>query len=179
MKDDSIPWRPAPPSPYRATGRRTVASTSALQLTRDLLRAVGQLEAACLWLGQFDSHGNALVEGLVVPRQTNRPRNYSIAANAMHAVAAVARPNRWTLLAAIHSHPGSSVEHSEYDDHMAPSRSALSLVFSHYGHAEGPWPMGVGVHEYIGDYWHLLPTPDAESRISFENGIGVQLFDLR
>lgn len=179
MKDDSIPWRPAPPSPYRATGRRTVASTRALRLTGELLRAVGPLEAACLWLGRFDPHGDAVVEGLVVPKQANRPRNYSISANAMQEVAAVARPNKWTLVASVHSHPGSSVEHSEYDDRMAPSRSALSLVFSHYGHQEGPWPIGIGVHEYIDNYWHLLPAPAAESRISFADGIGIELLDLR
>ena len=97
----------------------------------------------------------------------------------MQEVAVVARPRKWTLVAAVHSHPGNSVEHSEYDDEMAPSRSALSLVFPNYGTWQGIWPSGVGVHEFIDNYWHLLPAADAIKRVVIVNDIGSQLFDLR
>jgi len=172
-------WRPSPPTPYRPTRRTTKASGLTLTATIQVLRSVGKMEAGCLWLGRFLVGGDAVVEAIVVPKQTNRPRNYSVTANAMQEVAVIARPRKWTLVAAVHSHPGISVEHSEYDDEMAPSRSALSLVFSNYGNWQGNWPTGIGVHEFIDNYWHLLPAEDSAKRVLFTGDPGPQLFDLR
>lgn len=179
MLDDSTLWRPKPQTPYRPTKRVTRASSSVLTGTLQALRSAGRHEAACLWLGKFDAAGDGIVEAVVIPKQINRPRNYSIGAEAMQEVAVIARPRKWTLVAAVHSHPGLSVEHSQYDDHMTPSHSALSIVFADYGCWPGTWPSSVGVHEYIDDYWHLLPPEDAAKRIVFTQDISIQCWDLR
>ncbi len=179
IKDDSTLWRPRPPTPYRPSGRTTRTNSLVLATTLHMLRSAGRTEAGCLWLGKFEDSGDALVEAVVVPKQTNRARNYSIAAGAMQQVAVIARPRKWTLIAAVHSHPGNSVEHSEYDDQMVPSRSALSLVFANYGVSQGKWPDGVGVHEFIDNYWHLLPAAEAAKRVAFADSLPSQFFDLR
>lgn len=179
IRDDSALWRPQPLTPYRPSGCTTRASSLVLATTLRALLSAGRTEAGCLWLGKFEDSGDALVEAVIVPKQTNRARNYSIAAGAMQQVAIVARPRKWTLVATVHSHPGNSVEHSEYDDQMVPSRSALSLVFANYGVSQGKWPDGIGVHEFIDNYWHLLPEADAAKRVIFTDGLPSQLFDLR
>lgn len=177
--DDSILWRPQPVTPYQASGRTTNASTVVLKATRDVLCSTGPAEAGCLWLGHFTETRDATVKALIVPKQINHARNYSISAQAMQEVASIARPRKWTLVAAVHSHPGIVVEHSEYDDVMAPSHSALSLVFAKYGRLDAAWPEGVGVHEHMQNYWYLLPPEDAKTRIKFIEGLDFELFDLR
>lgn len=179
MSHDKDQQSPRSAGPYAVTGRIAKIDQSVLVATRHMLRAVGQREAGCLWLGTEEASGDARVEAIVVPKQTNRPRNFSIAAGAMREVAALARPRNWTLIAAVHSHPGVSVEHSEYDDEMVPSRRALSLVFAHYGAEQGAWPDGVGVHEFIDDYWRLLSLEDAVKRVVLARIPKPQLLDLR
>jgi hypothetical protein len=62
---------------------------------------------------------------------------------------------------------------------MTPSRRAVSIVFPNYGRWAGPWPRMLGIHEYIGDYWHLLPSADAASRAMFAADGDIEFFDLR
>lgn len=179
ITDGRAMFRPAPVIPYRASGKITRVPLTALSTTIQILRAAGNVEAACFWLGAFDEVGNGSVGAVVVPNQINRARNYEVPSHAMLDVAAVARPNKWTIVGAVHSHPGQSVEHSRYDDQMTPSRRALSIVFPHYGKWSGPWAKDLGVHEYIDEYWHLLPEGDAERRIQFLSNQTIQVFDLR
>lgn len=98
---------------------------------------------------------------------------------AMVQVAQLARPHGWTVVGAIHSHPGLNVEHSTYDDEMTPSRKAVSLVVPQYGHWTGPWPRGLGVHEYFEKYWHLLTDEQARKRVHLSDAAQVPAFDLR
>ncbi len=179
MNDDKSQRHPQSTAPYVATGRVTKIDPRALTTTRRILQAVGQREAGCLWLGTVEASGDACVEAVVVPKQTNRPRNFSIATGTMREVATLARPQKWALVAAVHSHPGISVEHSGYDDEMIPSRQALSLVFAYYGTGQGAWPDGVGVHEFIDDYWRLLSAEDAAKRVTLAHLPRFQLLDLR
>jgi proteasome lid subunit RPN8/RPN11 len=179
MNDESSVWRLPPQIPYRGTGKIARAGEAALTATLGILQSVGHREAACLWLGRILDSGESVVEAVVAPKQTNRLGNYSIDPAAMQEVAKIARPNKWTLVAAIHSHPGSSVEHSRYDDEMTPSRSAISIVFSHYGRGRGELMTHAGVHEFVDDYWHLLPPIDAQKRIVFQPDLPCLLYDLR
>jgi len=72
------------------------------------------------------------------------------------------------------------VEHSVYDDEMANSRRALSLVLPNYGMTKIDWPSGAGVHEFQNDYWHLLPESDAAKRVVVVDSYGdVELIDTR
>lgn len=172
-------WRPPPPSPYAPTGKVLTVPAQTLLRTAMLLRSAGPVESACLWLGSLDDDGHGLVDGLVIPAQVNRPRNYAIPGEAMLKVAALARARGWTVVGAIHSHPGASVEHSTYDDEMTPSRRAVSIVVPAYGRWSGPWPHGLGVHEYFEKHWHLLPDEHARRRVILSDAPEVPTFDLR
>jgi hypothetical protein len=176
---DTILRRRTPPFSYRSSGRVTYAPSSAIAATAEVLSGFGAVEATCVWLGKFNQVGNATVETVVVPKQINRPFNYQVPPDGMLEVASVARPHQWTIVVAVHSHPGSNVEHSAYDDRMTPSRRALSMVLPNYGHWSGIWSQAVGIHEFIDSYWHLLPEHDALTRIVFTDGPPIHLVDLR
>ncbi|GAQ27246.1 Mov34/MPN/PAD-1 family protein [Ralstonia insidiosa] len=179
MKDEALLWRPRPPTLYVPTGKALTVPASTLVRTASILCGAGMVESACLWLGSLDSVGNGLVKAVVVPMQINRPQNYSVLGEAMMKVAELARAQGWTVVGAIHSHPGVGVEHSSYDDEMTPSRRAVSIVFPRYGKWCGPWPRGLGVHEYFQGYWHLLSDEHAQSRVALSDGPEAPIFDLR
>lgn len=179
MNDETMLWRPPPPSPYVPTGKVLTVPEATLARTGALLRAAGRVEAACLWLGDIDDSGNSTVKALVIPTQINRPRNYLVPGDAMLKVAECARAHGWTVVGAIHSHPGDGTEHSRYDDEMTPSRRAVSIVFPRYGDCSGRWPHGLGVHEYSERYWHLLSEEHARLRVALSDGPEVPVHDLR
>lgn len=179
MNDETSLWRPRPPSRYVPTAKVLRVSAQTLARTAAVLRAAGTVESACLWLGSLDDDANGVVNALVVPMQTNRPRNYSVPGGAMLKVAELARAHAWTVVGAVHSHPGVGVEHSRYDDEMTPSRRAVSIVMPRYGHWTGPWPRGLGVHEYFEKYWHLLSDEHARQRVVLSETPEVQTYDLR
>lgn len=179
MNDETLLWRPHPPSRYVSTGKVLIVPEQTLVRTAAVLWTAGMVESACLWLGLLDEDGNGQVNAVVVPKQVNRPRNYSVPGEAMLKVAELARAQGWTVVGAIHSHPGVGVEHSSYDDEMTPSRRAISIVVPRYGHWSGPWPQGLGVHEYFEKYWHLLSDEHAQQRVVLSDVPEVQMFDLR
>lgn len=179
MNDESLWRRPRPPSTYRPTGKVLKVPALTVARTSLALRTAGTNESACLWLGELDDNGMGCVKALVLPKQVNHPRNYLVPGEAMLEVAHVARANNWTVVGAVHSHPGYGVEHSRYDDEMTPSRRAVSIVFPAYGRWAPPWPHGLGVHEYFEKYWHLLPDEDAKKRVLLSESEEAPLIDLR
>lgn len=179
MNDEALLRRSPPPSHYIPTGKVLTVPTRTLARTSTTLCAAGMRESACLWLGMLDDEGNGLVKALVLPRQVNRPFNYSVSGEAMLQVADLARAHGWTVVGAIHSHPGHGVEHSSYDDEMTPSRRALSIVVPTYGRWSAPWPRGLGVHEYFEKYWHLLSDEHARKRVALSDADEAALIDLR
>jgi hypothetical protein len=179
MNDETMLWRPRPPSAYMPTNKVLKVPILTLARTAMVLRAAGPVESACLWLGSLTEEGHGTVKALVVPMQINRPRKYAVPGEAMLQVAEVARTNAWTVVGAIHSHPGVGVEHSRYDDEMTPSRRAVSLVMPHYGHWTETWPHGVGVHEYLERYWHRLSNEHARQRVNLTDAPEVPTIDLR
>lgn len=172
-------WRARAPSPYAPTGKVLTVPAKTVVRTAAVLRSAGAVESACLWLGSLNDDGHGLVKALVVPMQVNRPRNYSVPGNAMLKVVEFARAQAWTVVGAIHSHPGLGVEHSTYDDEMTPSRRAISIVMPRYGRWSGPWPRGLGIHEYFENYWHLLSDEHALQRVILSDAAEVQTIDLR
>ncbi len=171
--------RPPPASPYRPSGRVLRASALVLSGTLAALRKRTGRESACFWAGTIDGDGHGRVEAIVVPRQVNSPFNYTVPTDAMKEVATTCRARGWTIVGAIHTHPGLAVEHSRYDDQMTPSRRAVSLVIPMYGKWAGAWPNGFGVHEFVEGYWHLLSQEAATARVQFTDEARPELLELR
>jgi hypothetical protein len=181
LEEDDWLWRPQPPGPYRLPGAVLTLPGKVLEHTLTVFRktAARQVEACCFWYGVRADGGSATVLSVVVPKQRNTRGNYFVPAAAVAEMAAATRPRGWVNLAQVHTHPGRGVEHSRYDDEHANSRRALSAVFPFYGRWQGPWPVGVGVHEFQDDYWHLLPEADAALRVVVADPGDAELLDLR
>lgn len=174
-------WRPPPPGPYRLPAAVLTLSRAVLDQTLAVFRrtASRRLEACCFWYGLRTNGGGASVLAIVVPQQRNSWGNYFVPAAAVAEMAAATRPRGWVNLGQVHTHPGRNVEHSRYDDGHANSRRALSVVLPFYGRWQGPWPLGVGLHEFQNDYWHLLSDADASLRVTVAEFGDAELLDLR
>lgn len=169
--------RPPPPQPYRALDLQLRVPANAVTSTLSLLQRAARRESGLLWYGDRDDAGNGTVTYVVAPRQRMSRGNYYISPEALAEV--VNRlPSHWKPLAQIHSHPGTWVEHSNYDDRLASSRRSLSLVFPSYGYTNTTFPAGVGVHEWQDGYWHLLTPEAATKRVVLIDGV-VRIEDLR
>ena len=149
----------------------------AISGTLQLLQRAGQRECGVFWYGPRDQLGNGRVAYVTAPRQRMAPGNYGVNAAALTEIVNTL-PTEWKILAQVHSHPGRRVEHSNYDDKMASSQKALSLVFPLYGRDTSPFPSGVGVHEWQRDYWHLLDEECARRRLAVVTG-EVRVQDFR
>lgn len=177
MLADEDLFRKPPPRPYRPTAARLSLPHDALVATLASLHRAGSLESSVFWYGIRQGE-EAVVAAVLTPQQRMTRGNYHVGPAAMSEMVCRLKDD-WKPLAQIHSHPGSGVEHSTYDDRMASSRRALSIVFPFYGQWTGPWPVGVGVHEWQDDYWHLLTEDLAARRVLISGHGSVLVLDFR
>lgn len=170
-------WRIPPAKPYRAGELVLQVPADALEATILMLRAAGARESGLFWYGRRGEQVST-VSSVRAPKQRMMPYNYHVDAAAMTEMGA-SLADDLRPLAQVHSHPGGIVEHSPYDDEMASSRRALSLVFPHYGQVRGRWPEGIGIHEWQDGYWHLLPASLATTRVVLVPRANVERIDFR
>ena len=177
MSEDFGLSRQLPAFPYTPTGKLLLLPFDALQATISLLKSAEGLEACVFWYGHRGVDSD-IVTAVRAPRQKGTRFNYHVDEASMSMMSSTlseeVRP-----LAQVHSHPGPMVEHSRYDDEMISSRRALSIVFPRYGHVTGPWPAGIGIHEWQAGYWYLLETSYAAERVKVIRASGVSVEDLR
>jgi hypothetical protein len=157
-------YRTRPSTRYTPNERVLWFPGTVVSQTLQFLSSYRKLEAACFWYGTRNG-SESLVKAVVVPQQVNRWGNYQISAESVSAMSMATRALGLVCLAQIHSHPGVNVEHSCYDDDHVSSHKVVSIVFPKYGRWMGPWPIGLGIHEFQGDYWHLLSEADAAKRV--------------
>jgi hypothetical protein len=178
--EDSFEGRREPIKPYTKPQTVLHVPLKAMELTISMLRQYVRLESACFWYGLRDSAENGIVKAVVAPLQANRWGNYQISSASVSAMSAATSSAGWVCLAQVHSHPGSFVEHSSYDDEHASSQRILSIVIPNYGRWCGRWPIGIGVHECQNDYWYQLSDADAATRVHLKSGaVHVTFIDLR
>ena len=179
--EDGIHRRP-PSGLYISYGNVLEVSESVIQATLNAHSSYCQrkLESCCFWYGRRLSDSRKRVEAVVIPTQRNSWGNYAITSGAMAHVSELTRPLGLVNLAQIHTHPGNWVEHSSYDDEMANSRKALSLVLPSYGYPGFRWPDDIGVHEFQEGYWHHLDRNQSVLRIAIEKDFGpITVIDAR
>ncbi|WP_194473434.1 Mov34/MPN/PAD-1 family protein [Bradyrhizobium sp. CCBAU 51753] len=169
--------RPPPARPYEPAAQQLSVPAAAIGATLRLLQGAQNRECGLFWYGVRDHAGNGTVCHVAAPRQHMTWGNFHVAPEALAEI--VHRlPDGWKPLAQVHSHPGTRVEHSNYDDRMMSSRRSLSVVFPSYGRLNTAFPLGVGVHEWQVDYWHLLDDEQARRRVRVVNG-SVTIEDRR
>ena len=175
MLDDGR--RLPPPRPYRPVEQVLQVPLDAAEVTLQMLRRAGERETGLFWYG-LRGGPVSIVTSVRAPKQRMTLFNYQVSGAAMTAMTEslgdALRP-----LAQVHSHPGLGVEHSPFDDLMASTRKALSLVFPRYGRLAAQWPDGIGVHEWQVDYWHLLSPTQARTRVVLVPRANVERVDFR
>lgn len=168
-------WLSSAEFALRATPVRPyVPGDQVLEISNDVLDATFQahssflklrVESCCFWYGIELSNTVSRVTAVVVPRQSNSWGNYHVSSQAIAEVARTTKSLGLRNLSQIHTHPGQLVEHSLYDDRMANSRRALSLVLPFYGIPNCVWPDDIGIHEFQEDYWYRLSIKQAARRV--------------
>jgi proteasome lid subunit RPN8/RPN11 len=169
--------RAKPTIPYQLNGARLLLPRQALNETLSLLRAAGNRESCVFWYGPRGENGNGEVALVIAPKQISRRLNYTVPTPSVSEMARHV-PAGWKPVAQVHSHPGMNVEHSTYDDEMAISKRALSLVFPFYGHWNNEYPRGIGFHEFQNGFWHQLALDQTRLRSTLVDG-QVTVKDLR
>lgn len=180
--EEDFGFRPRPPRPYIPDDSVLEISDSVLEATFDAHSSYvrRKVESCCFWYGAVSEKRHGRVQAVVIPMQRNSWGNYHVRSDAMAAVSTATRKLGLRNLAQIHTHPGRLVEHSLYDDQMANSRQALSLVLPNYGVPGCSWPDEIGVHAFQGGYWHRLSAEHASQRIAMVSDYGpIEIFDLR
>jgi len=171
--------RAAAARPYVPTHRVMTVPTVAVRAVFELLSRYAQrrVEAGMFLYGDRNANGDTLARAIVVPRQRTHWGNYQVSAEAMQSVAQATEHTDWVNIAQLHTHPGAWVEHSSYDDKVANSVRALSIVIPWYGRHASSWPTGLGIHEWQDGYWHKLERAHAERRMQGGEG-DVEVIDL-
>lgn len=180
MTLDETQKRPLVPYEYRHNGRTLHLSEQIISKTYAVLSPYcsAQVESVCFWYGT--RHGESEhVQAVVIVDQVNNPGNFQVSADSMMYVASVFGDLGWTNLAQIHTHPGSDVEHSKYDDVYVNSRKALSFVLPHYGTSKSSFLESAGVHEFQ-EYWYMLSDKDKLQRVAITDvRQGGAIIDVR
>jgi proteasome lid subunit RPN8/RPN11 len=172
--------RPRPETPYQAGSQVLRVPRSALARALEVFQQAAQRECCCFWYGVRDGADViSEVRAVIIPRQRQARRNYLVPVDAMRDVQRRAGPLGMVNLAQLHSHPGPHVDHSLYDDEMANSRRALSVVVPNYGHWRNDWPSGVGIHEFQAGFWHRLDDALVQRRVAIVDGPEATLIDCR
>jgi hypothetical protein len=107
-----------------------------------------------------------VVTTIVVPRQRVSPGWFEVPHEAVRQMGVRLREEELVNVAQLHTHPGSLVDHSPWDDERAYSRrdGALSIVWPDYGRALQPL-MQWGVHECRTGNWARLSPEKLKGRI--------------
>lgn len=126
------------------------------------------VESTLRWAGPgFQSRGYAqLVSTVLVPAQRVNRGFFEVPHDATRTMGATLGSLGLVNLAQLHTHPGYSVEHSEWDDsHAYSSREgALSIIWPLYGRHVPPFS-DWGVHECRNSKWLQLDHDAAAARV--------------
>jgi hypothetical protein len=92
------------------------------------------VETAFYWAGP-DTNGQKVVTTLVQPSLSQTGRNYQVTAQSRARMAQELSEQELVVHAQVHTHPGSWVGHSPYDDNHAYStrEGSISIVWPNYG----------------------------------------------
>jgi hypothetical protein len=125
-------------------------------------------EGVALWAGPKAQYGELqqVVTTVVVPRQRVSSGRYELPTDAVREMGRLLRRRGLVNVAQVHSHPGTWVGHSEWDDAHAFSlrNGAVSIVWPGYAR-ELPSIDLWGVHECRAGVWVHLAGPETTVRV--------------
>lgn len=143
-------------------------------ITAGLIEATGRLlrqartgrrrhEGIVYWAG-LGVQQESIVTTCIAPRATTTPGSFRVSFEANATVVSALCQLELVLLAQIHSHPGSFVDHSCGDDLGAfmPFEGFLSIIVPDFCRRD-PWPLTTcGVHQFAAGAFRRLTNPQIE-----------------
>ena len=162
------------------TGRALYVPEELLVATWRGLSASARLgcEGTVRWAGPaFQSRASLQVATtVVIPGQRIAPGAFEVPHDATRAMGEALATSGLVNIAQLHSHPGTWVGHSDWDDaHAYSSRDgALSIVWPQYARALPAFAQW-GIHERVDGAWLRLGSTDAARRILIVSSV----LDLR
>lgn len=127
--------------------------------------ATAEVEAGCFWYGSKDNDV-AIAAVVGIPRQRNYPQHFEIDADDLANLTQASCASGLVAVAQLHSHPGSDVKQSAWDDRCVISQNVSSLILPYYG--AKPCPLvTVGLHRFTQGRWRRLPQSEAEAALQF------------
>ncbi len=164
IRDDKIP------SPIVSSPPHVYISTSVLDATKRFLQAskyrCKKHEGIVYWAGR-DSGEDWLILTCIAPRATTTRGSFKVSAKTNAHVIMLLNKLHLTLLAQVHSHPGSWVDHSPGDNEgvFMPYKYFLSIIVPYYS-VENLWPLTTcGVHRFSGTTFYRLTNSEIEENI--------------
>lgn len=142
--------------------------------------AAAGVEGGCFWYGTRapDPEQSSQVGTIGIPRQINRPRNFSIPADALAEMnGAVGRDEE--VLVQLHGHPGPDVRMSEWDKQMAVSRQIVSVILPFWGAAERLATVSIGVHIFDAGAWRRVDVREVTDLLVERAGPSTRVVDCR
>ena len=126
--------------------------------------AEASVEAGCLWYG-FRLNAQTVATLVGVPRQSNRRQNFAIAPDDLAVLSNAVARHGVVCVGQVHTHPGTDVSHSGWDDQQVVSIKILSLVLPNYGRGTLS-PHDSGVHRCVDGVWRRMTRSEAEASLS-------------
>ncbi len=158
----------------RATGTLLVAE-QVIAPTLAALRASsgpdGPHEGLVLWLGRTTGT-TSIVMSMICPAARTGPDFVLLDERAVGAASRTARAHSLSVIAQVHSHPGTDTRHSDGDDNLVlmPFPGMFSLVVASYGVGSLDPGEGAGLHQYQDHGW--IQVADHQSYVVVPAPIG-------
>jgi proteasome lid subunit RPN8/RPN11 len=153
------------PLPEAGASGQLIVAESVARRTRDMLQRSGlgapAREALVWWLGRR-AGDDTVVLACHQPPCHSGPQFVMVAEAATGNAARAARALRLSLVAQVHSHPGSDTRHSDGDDGLVlmPFPGMFSLVVANYGSGSLLPEHGAGLHQFRDGRWVIIRQPD-------------------
>lgn len=151
-----------------------------LENTREVLVASGgpseKHEGVAYWAGKR-AGDNSIVTTCIAPEASTTDGSFQTSSRTNAQIIMCLAQEGLELLAQVHSHPGSWVDHSRGDDKMAlmPYEGFFSIVVPNYGY-DGMWPLTqCGIHRFTSNRFRRLSKDEVEKAFRVTPGV----LDLR
>lgn len=133
--------------------------------TTNVLSLTQFTENLVFW-GGFESNGCTFFTTLIIPNVDATSQSVFVDAKEMGIINKQSRQNGVSILAQVHSHPGSYSYHSDGDDNLIlfPYNGMLSLIVPYYSQ-KAKSLSDFSIHQMHGGRWYLAPKYSVEKNI--------------
>lgn len=155
-----------------------------LRRTEKVLREYGAYDPpheGLVYWGGTRSGERVEITSIVAPKAKSRPQGIEVPRESYFEVIRALNKRGIIQVGQVHSHPGTWVDHSSFDDRGACSRveGMLSIVIPSYAQQEVEGVSSCGVHRFAAGEFIRLSDDYAKEHFNVTGGNSVEFVDLR